>query len=180
MPGKIIIIEGPDECGKSTLGRALAKRYNCVYWRLTASDKLNHAMKDYQINCMDNIRDNIEIGNSIVIDRFWPSDDVYGHVFRNGPSFDHMPLIQELNDLGAVYIMAYSVNAIERHSANKDPDHPYEDEDFNKVITGYKILRDWMDTQGDFVEEPYCIDHVINSEIAFKAYLDGMGKYFNQ
>lgn len=140
---KFIILEGPDNCGKTTLAKWLAKELNAVYWKLTCSPALSEhqAMADYQANALDNIKINLNMGRTVVVDRFWPSDRVYGPVFRDHPSLPER-YEEECRNLNANYIYCTRNNMVAEHAKAKDPAHAYPDEAFAEVVRGYEILFD--------------------------------------
>jgi hypothetical protein len=79
----IIILEGADGTGKTTLARALVKRYDAFYihnglwpdiW------KRHLATVDLAIK-----RSQKQL---VIIDRLWLSEQIYGDTFRDGPAYD--------------------------------------------------------------------------------------------
>lgn len=144
---KLIILEGPDGVGKSTLGKFLANALGGFYFHATATKALIPAMRDYQENLMDNIEDNAAAGRIIVMDRFWPSELIYGAVFRpdNPHGFSFMDIKQRCDKLHALYVVCFSESTLERHAVKKDPKHPYEDQDFVEVVRRYQIF--WKNNQ---------------------------------
>lgn len=142
MNPSIIILEGVDNAGKTTLARKLSA---CIpgsfNWHLTWTPRLGEAMEDYMLECFNNAIANLEQGRTIIIDRFWPSDAVYGSVFRKGPSFDHVDLINSLRHFRAIYIYCHSDEAIMNHRKDPDPDHNYTDRDMHELLSSY--VRWW-------------------------------------
>ncbi len=169
---KLIILEGADGVGKSTLGLRLAREMGGFYFHATATKTLIPAMRDYQINLMENIEDNAKLGRCIVMDRFWPSELIYGSIFRpdNPHGFSFRELEARCDALDTIYVCCFSDTAIARHEAgHKDPKHPYDDTSFRKVcgmydafysdnagnpdFIDYRMERDGVDdkTMGDFI-----------------------------
>ena len=139
MRPKLVILEGPDGSGKSTLGRHLAKLWGGFYFHCTATRTLIPAMRDYQVNVMKNVEENLAIGRIVILDRFWPSEMIYGGVLRPGNM--HGFSWQEIRDrclpLDPMYVVCNCESAIARHMVEKDPDHPYEDSQYAKIHREY-------------------------------------------
>lgn len=74
----VIMLEGPDGCGKTTLARKLVEKYDAFYihgrvhkniWKYhTAAARLASRKSQHQL---------------VVVDRNWPSEAVYGPLFRD-------------------------------------------------------------------------------------------------
>lgn len=145
---RLVILEGADGVGKSTLGRHLAKQYDGFYFHATATKSLIPAMRDYQQNLLENVQENVAAGRTVVLDRFWPSELVYGTVFRpeNPYGFSYTELEDACSKLGAIYICCFSSTAIERHKIVKDAKHPYDDSSFAKVYALYEEF--WSNKRG--------------------------------
>ena len=152
---KLIILEGADGVGKSTLGRRLARELNGFYFHATATKTLIPAMRDYQINLMENIEENAQLNRCVIMDRFWPSELIYGAIFRpdNPHGFSFREIEVRCDALDAIYVCCFSDTAIARHEAgHKDPKHPYDDSSFRKVYEMYEAFyRDNAD-RPDFLE----------------------------
>jgi len=180
MKARLIIVEGPDNCGKSTLAREMAKRIGCAYWRLTSGPGLceHEAMALYQRNALDNAKVNIQNGMTVIMDRHWPSDVVYGTVLRGRPSVDARVMEQLCEELDTIYIHCYRNNAVREHAKAKDPDHPYEDEDYVKIISGYDKLFYDMSVRSDRVVIGYYLDNFINRPEQLDAFISGIAKKY--
>lgn len=136
---KLIILEGPDGAGKSTLGRVLAKHFGGMFFHCTATKTLIPAMRDYQLNVLENVYENIAFGRTVVLDRFWPSEMIYGGVLRpdNPHGFLWKELEEACNKLDAFYVICNCESALARHKETKDPAHPYEDSIYAKIHREY-------------------------------------------
>lgn len=78
-----IIIEGPDCCGKSTLCNNLQERVLPSYYGYVH----NESDKDLDENALIYKYQQQLVGQeSTIIDRSWPSEMIYGKLFRNGYS----------------------------------------------------------------------------------------------
>jgi hypothetical protein len=173
MRARLIIVEGADNCGKSTLARAIAKRLRCPYWRLTSGPGLSEhaAMRLYQLNALDNAAVNISHGLPVVLDRHWVSDVVYGTILRGEPSTDPLVMETRCEELDAVYIHCQRHDAIAHHAKNKDPDHPYDDDIYARVYASYvhmfRQLDQWHEVIG------YQLDNFIDRPNQLTAFIEG-------
>jgi hypothetical protein len=103
MPFPIMVLEGPDNGGKSTLAKGLAKHLNGVVLHSTYRFK-GHMMAYH----LAQFRKALRLANKqpVIMDRWWPSEVAYGNTFRMGPesNFDKQLLI----DLGKAYYVSYT------------------------------------------------------------------------
>jgi hypothetical protein len=100
----IIIIEGPDAVGKTTLARSIKKlapdalyihsRYHKDIWPYHAA-ALRRAVRHARIA-------------PVIMDRHWPSECAYGRAFRAGPAarYNERALYRVLERYGACYVLA--------------------------------------------------------------------------
>lgn len=84
--GGIIVLEGPDCVGKTTFANELMDfvgRDICHYMHLTY--RWPDKMWEYHLAAIKRaIRMFTEEGKLVIIDRWWPSEALYAHVYRNG------------------------------------------------------------------------------------------------
>ena len=95
---KIILFEGPDKCGKTTIAKELSKVLAIPYFKFTAHDywdksEYELATKFDQPFLAELLR---QTGYSMIIDRGYPSEYAYGHTFNRNPDLD---LIAKLDDM---------------------------------------------------------------------------------
>lgn len=176
MTPRLIIVEGPDNCGKSTLAQAIALSLGGVYWRMTSGQGLSEhtAMALYQRNALDNAEINIKAGKVVVFDRHWPSDQVYGTVLRGQPSCDSLQMYSRCKQMHTIYINCIRDNAIEEHEQAKDPDHPYDSEVYEAIIKGYEDL--FLDLEQSAPVVPYHLDLFIKQPTLLPAFYEGLHK----
>lgn len=100
----IIILEGPDGSGKTTLGRSLAKRMNARY--IHATYKFPKKMFTYQTALMHEAMRAVAAGQPVIMDRLWISEAIYAKVFRDGSPWPLMGRYFErlLYKVGGFYI----------------------------------------------------------------------------
>ena len=86
----IIVLEGPDAAGKTTLANTLIEKFGgskkARYIHSTWSPELEKVMDDYHLNTIHRA---IELSRSkvVILDRSWLSELVYSEVFRSGTNF---------------------------------------------------------------------------------------------
>lgn len=112
----IYVLEGPDGVGKTTLANAiLAKTKGHL---LHCSWRKEWTMWRYFLDIMDSARMlSLRYDQDVVIDRWVPSEFVYGNVFRGGPQFDPELLLGTgiRNDKNVTWIMCRNENVVENH-----------------------------------------------------------------
>jgi len=101
----IIVFEGPDESGKTTIAKVLSKELDIPYFKHDFNDEYwnnsKHSYKDaikydtpyfieYLFQCKPNV----------IIDRFYPSEYVYAETFRSGDT--DKKLIKKIDDVVSV------------------------------------------------------------------------------
>ncbi len=141
MSKKLIILEGPDCCGKSTLSHNLSRFYRGTIFHCTASGKLFPALEDYHNNIMDNVDTNIELGNTVILDRFWPSEMAYGvKMFRPHSNYAETAdkLLQRTLIHKPIYIFCFSIQGWNRYKVGHvDPAHSLSKEQYMMVWQNY-------------------------------------------
>lgn len=99
----IFVLEGPDNGGKSTLAKNMAKLINAKIVHSTY--RFKGRMMAYHLA---QFRKALRLANKqpVILDRWWPSEIAYGNTFRSGPEvgFDQQLLI----DLGKAYYVSYT------------------------------------------------------------------------
>jgi len=117
IPRGVIVLEGPDACGKTTLSKTILERHGGRYIHLRyQKDKTQlynfGALRRALRFCQDQL---------VVIDRHWLSEEIYSAVYRNGDCDDGGARFSYgvLKALGAVYVMCLpSVEScVARHAA---------------------------------------------------------------
>lgn len=151
-PPPLIIIEGPDCTGKTTLSRYLARVFTGAFlFHATAQGKLPLAMTDYQLNILENARVAMrELSVAAILDRHWPSEMVYGQIFRPGNphGFYGDTFARAITEMRGIYIFCDRPDVIEAHSRERDPEHPYDEDKFAQVVSGYRELRTRLHQSG--------------------------------
>lgn len=131
MKKRIIVIEGADNTGKTTLAKFIANKWSAaghptIYFHFDHTERLGRAMFDYMRSVHENLlwcHDNL--GHSVVLDRSWPSEIIYGTVI--GPperlvEFEHEKIRAMLNGK-VVYVHASCQSGTQRHLNDSAHDH---------------------------------------------------------
>lgn len=145
MKPRLFIIEGPDCTGKTTLAKNLCYTTKGFYFHCTASKTLFPALPDYHTNILHNVTWNVIMGNTIVLDRFWPSEVVYGGMFRPDSGYQDTAhvLDETVKELNGRYIFCTSDKAYSRFCSgmnDDDPAHKLTKEQYLNVFRGYQKL----------------------------------------
>ena len=122
MPLKgIIVLEGPDCTGKTTLANHFVDTYGATYIHGTWSEEIekdNHSILMGQIALA---KHEAEHGGLVVIDRSWISEFIYADVFRGGTSWPDLAedAFIELMAADAIYVfcMPFGAKNVAKHKA---------------------------------------------------------------
>lgn len=134
----IYILEGVDGTGKTTLAEALAAK---------TKGHILHSSYDKEWNMEQYHTDIIESAiilaqyQPVIIDRWAPSEFVYGQVFRGGSSYDTGKLIEDFFESIQYWIYCRSDNAVENHLKNKE-----------QRIEMYEDMAKTIDSFDDYVQ----------------------------
>src|SRR6266550_1572619 len=106
MNTRFIIVEGPDSSGKTTLAKFLAERTQSLYWHSSGNKILHSVMPIYHLTMLDSIEENLKMGRSVMLDRSWPSEFIYGREFRPQlvDNFPFKEFQDRISQLGGRYI----------------------------------------------------------------------------
>lgn len=161
MP-KLIILEGPDCTGKTSLAKFIARRLKAMYFHAVGNKSLHLGMEAYHRNILDCVYDTMLLSElNVVLDRHWPSEVCYGDVLRPGihhsinyPANEFFARIQQL---GGRYIFCSSEKSSERQSNPKVHNAPYKWEDYENIKHSYETLYSTMKAD-DVAIARYCIE----------------------
>lgn len=142
----LIILEGPDSTGKTTLAKVLTKHLHGIYWHTSGRGKLiGPAMQDYLMDIAANVQVNLCNRTPVVLDRHWPSEYAYSRALGR-PTVSLINISEYMNSLGAVYIYCFSENAEERQANDPDPAHIYDERQYRRITLEYLKLYDMAKT----------------------------------
>ena len=156
IPG-LILLEGPDCSGKTTLARALCDNLQAHYIHSSYTSGLD--VMAYHKNHIDTAIDYLQDG-PVIIDRLYPSEMVYGRAFRNNIYEEsstvetpwgtkYLELHNKLESLGTIHIYCIPSKlqkAIERYTKNIDTDHPFGSDKWEEIYMLYNLLYIHMET----------------------------------
>lgn len=162
----IYILEGPDGVGKTTLARAIQDKTKGHILHCTWKEEFN--MEDYFTDILDAAIE-LEPYQDVVIDRWAPSEWVYGHVFRGGPAFDVFDFIKEKvldENIPVKWIMCRNNNAVLNHKKNmKEREEMFED--MTDVVANFMLFENdtpelnWVEYNFDKVKmEDWVDEHI--------------------
>src|SRR4051812_32135439 len=87
MSSGIILIDGPDGAGKTTLAEEFAKKYDTVY--LHQRYRWRNKMFAYHTSALRKAVRLASRGKLAIVDRQWPFELIYGQVYRGGSTIPH-------------------------------------------------------------------------------------------
>jgi thymidylate kinase len=141
---KLIIIEGPDSTGKSSLAKFMAREMRSVYVHASGDKSLHDEMLRYHQTLLTDAKVNLDNGLNVIMDRHWPSEWCYGRILRPhlADRYGFKYVEEMLLHLEPIYIFCHSATAFERHfEIHKQEDHSYTRDDFKKIVDEYRKLH---------------------------------------
>jgi len=108
----------------------------------TGAKSLHAGMYEYHQSLLHDARVNL-LNRDVVLDRFWPSELVYGQIFRPAMSdrvYDFVQMLHDVGSLNPTYIFCDDQDVEERHKKEMDSDHPYNAFQFARVVEDYRRL----------------------------------------
>lgn len=159
MSGAIIVLDGPDAAGKTTLAEAMQRQLGdacCSYEHLTYI-KENYAMWRANYNACFSAVANARHGKVHIIDRGWISENIYSAVYRGGSKlqYDVRGFDRISQRFGAIYVMCapspdFAVLNHARMHANREEMYA-PDERIRQVAEKYYLLAHG----GSKITQPY-------------------------
>jgi thymidylate kinase len=137
----IILLEGSDCTGKTTLAKNLVERHGAHYIHLTY--RFEDKMFTYHLAALHRA---IKLSQKqlVIIDRLWLSECIYAHVFRGGTKWPEMGRMLDriLRRFGTIYVFCIGVNDEKYHDRFLKVKNQREEmyEDVRKVNTLYKQI----------------------------------------
>lgn len=144
----MIIIEGADGTGKTTLANALAKKLNGMV--LHAGFDRKWDIRQYHSAIITSAYFYENAGCPTIIDRWCVSEEVYGRVFRGGAAYDTAALMKDACiQYDPILVYCRNDNAAENHKKNmQEREEMFDDmsevaKTFDEVLKSNKYGR-WM------------------------------------
>ena len=135
----IIIIEGPDGSGKTTLAEKLSKqtKYPIIHMSKPETAEELKLMKGEYLQT-------IRSGKNMIFDRCWYSEMVYGPIMREGSAIsyqDMYELEEQLAKAGAIIIYATGPKAaLWQRCTKRGEDYVTSRDDFNAICEDFDRL----------------------------------------
>lgn len=160
----IYILEGPDGVGKSTLASTIYDETKGHILHCTW--KKEFQMRNYFLDVMHTAR-LLSRYQDVIIDRWAPSEYVYGNVFRGGPSFDVLKFVEAHNSDDIRWIMCSNENVVENHKKHMAEREEMFD-DMSKVAEGFQEFvkitprLNWIEYDYDKVDMHKFVKELVN------------------
>lgn len=158
----IIILDGPDACGKSTLQQEFVTRHGAYPIHLTYPAPDGLTMWEYQTREMMHAI-SMSATRLVVVDRHWISEKIYAKVFRGRSPWPQMGRMMHRVWMkhSAVYVLCLPASielGIKRHNENLDEKHPYPDDKFAELLNAY------LDFAASVTYSPFYKEYRIENE----------------
>lgn len=137
----IIIIEGPDGSGKTTLANKLSEQtgYPIEHRSKPETEEEKKKMYDMYLQMCKSKR-------NVILDRCWYSEIVYGTVMRDASMisiYDMYALEKQLSKVGALLIYCTDTeSALWRRATKRGEDYITSRDDFRSICEQYNKLMD--------------------------------------
>lgn len=156
-PPRLIIVEGPDATGKTSLAKFIARELDGIYMHASGKKSLWTGMMDYHLNMVENAEWNmLNMRRSVVFDRHWPSEWAYGQVLRPHVSntvYDFTKMRLTLRKFMPTYIFCESHTSFKRQLESHDQaDHRYGSAEYSMIYGEYVMTRKRMESEVEFVK----------------------------
>lgn len=146
----IIVLEGPDACGKTTWARTFLRETRARYIHLP----LRRHMYDHQVMSLT-LAAKWSLETPVLIDRHWPSEQIYAGVYRGGSLIQYEAAILDrvMTLIGVTYVVCLlgSIDKmVDAHRKSIEKRHEmYENDDrYRRLVTGYIDWWEGTDTSG--------------------------------
>lgn len=160
MPRGIIVLDGPDGSGKTTLAKNICEQYGAKYLHLTYRFPYN--MDLYHLAAI-NFAEKHSQNGLVVIDRWWMSEIAYANAYRKGSRWPLMGnvLSRIANSNTLLYVLCIPEN-IRKHLDDYEALFNTREEmykDISPVVIEYHKLREqWKHFKNLLVYDRYKFD----------------------
>src|SRR5690606_37684332 len=140
----IIVLEGPDGTGKTSLAMNLRDHLGARYIHLTY--RWPEKMNLYHYAAI-RVAGHLAQNQPVIIDRWWPSEIVYAEAYRGGSKFlKHYFMLEHVaNKIGVVYVMCLPKDRdlyLRHYNELKGKRAEMYDSGMEKVYDGYRSFYD--------------------------------------
>ncbi len=137
---KLIVLEGIDKSGKSTIARWLQEHHGFEVIKTNAPKQGEDVFQSY-LNTLERVR---QMNHDVVIDRFHWGELVYGPIYRGKAAFgeDKLKEIERfINRLGGVIVHCHNDEKKIRDLFIADEEDFTRLEDIKKILESYQHLK---------------------------------------
>lgn len=155
---RLVIVEGPDCSGKTTLAKKIAVKLGMTYLHFSGHPSLHAGMTEYHASILRAVDWNIRHNDmAFVLDRCWQSELVYVPVMRPHMDgvYDYATIRKIIDPHRPATVLCMDDEIYDRYRAQVNDTHPYTPEIHAKIVDGYKLLME--NTAGD--------DHVLHYDL---------------
>lgn len=171
----IIVIEGPDACGKTTLAETICRMWGGRYIHLSYSKDLLRLWRGSLTRAVK-----LSQFSPVVIDRHWPSEAVYAKVYRGGSLLEAEAVRCDelMKKLGVIYISCLLPTADQMIDAHLksclERDEMYApDERYAQIVWGYQRWRARMGDRPDVIDYDYTNRNLPDRQLSYLALAQG-------
>jgi hypothetical protein len=145
MKPRLIVLEGMDSTGKSTLARFLAGHFEATLLHASGNKTFHGIMEVYHQDLLSIAEANLRIGRSVIMDRHWPSEFTYGRILRPVQvKYDFSAMHEKMQELEATYIFCKSTGSYPRHLETHTKLEQYPAESYFSILSEYNLLFDTL------------------------------------
>lgn len=145
----LIILDGPDACGKTTLANYLKENYGAHIHHLTWTPELELSMDEYMLGELNSAIQSVKLGALVVIDRHFLSEWIYSEVFRGGTQWKglHRSCLDMINRINGTIVSCTPMNKSKylKHFVEVKEERPEMYGDMEAIYDLYNKVDDSLD-----------------------------------
>ena len=146
MP-KLVILEGVDSTGKSTLSKYLARELNACYFHASGHKTMHYSMNAHHMAMLHDIEVNLANGHNVVCDRHWPSEIAYAAILRPEAFkiYDVGKIFDRLVTMRPIYVHCHSDHGWDRYEQThrdhcRESFHHLSREEYDMIRERYSAI----------------------------------------
>lgn len=153
----LIILEGPDGVGKTTLARYFVEHHGAHYMHLTY--RFKQSMFTYHAAALHRACKLSET-RLVVVDRLWISEALYAEAFRGGSPWPHMGRMMDrvIRKHAGLYILCLPSGTVEEHEAHFQNLRTGRQEMYESIDTVTRLYTGFAYGDPNFPGTGYCRD----------------------